>query len=225
MNDLNTQNQNQVEHSTAQHDYILLDGSGSMIGKWDDSLLAIDAYVAGVRAGHIQSNITLHIFDSNDCEYLPLKNQPIKDWIPLAQRPFGAHWGGTPLYDAIQLMGRSLRDLNPPRASIVIVTDGAESGSQFTDLTQARAILDWMRAKGWQVTFIGADINNSATARELGASEASAIGVQTRMLSDAARTLAAKRARYGHSGENMEFNKDEKQQFGGYLSAPGAKEV
>ena len=103
------------------------------------------------------------------------------------------------------------------------MTDGEENASQFTDLIRAKAILNWMRAKGWQVTFIGANFNNSQQASLLGGHPASAIGVSTQRLADATGALAAKRARYGLYGEPMHFSDDEKQEFGGFLGGPSPK--
>jgi hypothetical protein len=117
-------------------------------------------------------------------------------------------------------MATKLRDLDPPRASIVIVTDGDENASKFTSSDQAKALLDWMRAKGWQITFIGADFNNRRQAHTLGANEHTSIGVQQKRLSDATAALAAKRARYGLYGEAMHYTDAEKQTFGGYLNGP-----
>lgn len=203
-----------------QVDYILLDGSGSMIGrKWFDCLAAIQVYVDTLSAELINSHIILHTFDDGHVDTIQ-RDVNIKQWKSLREEPIGAYWGGTPLYDAITLMGRRLRDMDPPKCSVVIATDGDESDSKFTSLAQARAILDWMRAKGWQVTFIGANIDNSDQARLLGAVPGSAIGVSQRLLSSAATSLAKKRARYARSGDDIEFDESERQQFGGYLGGP-----
>jgi len=205
-----------LQKSEQQHDYILLDGSSSMQSGWWDSLDAIEAYVRGVRDAHIDSHIILQTFDSQapDCVQ---RDIPITQWKSLREEPVGAHWGMTPLYDAINTMCRRLRDLDPPRCSIVIVTDGDENASQYTDLVQAKALLDWCRAKGWQVTFIGAQFDNARQAALLGSSAESAIGVSQKRLTDAAKSLAAKRARYGRTGDDMHFSEDERQQFGGFL--------
>ena len=140
------------------------------------------------------------------------------------QDPLGSHFGGTPLYDAINAMGRYFREKNPDRAAATIVTDGEDNGSQFTTLDQARKILDWMRARGWQITFIGANINSDRIAGLLGGNPETAIGVQTRLLSDAAKNLAEKRARYGLHGTPMHFSQDEKSQFGGHLTDQTTKD-
>jgi hypothetical protein len=205
--------------TTSQVDYILLDGSSSMQDKWWDTLDAIQAYIDGVKAANIHSHCTVQVFDTNDLEYIA-RDCKIEDWVALRTEPIGAHWGMTPLYDAIAIMAARLRDLDPPRASVVIVTDGEENLSRFTDLPQAKAFLDWIRAKGWQVTFIGADFNNSDQAQALGANEHTSIGVEKRQLSNAAAALARKRARYGLYGDPMHYTDEERQQFGGYLGGP-----
>lgn len=207
----------------SQLDYILLDGSSSMQDKWWDSLDAIEAYVQGLKREAVHSHLLLStfscIFGGGIAQHMQ-RDLPIADWKPLREAPIGSDWGMTPLYDAINNMGRELRDLDPPRCSIVIVTDGEENGSKYTTLVQAKAILDWCRAKGWQVTFIGADFANARQARLLGAVEGSSIGVAKANLKLATDALAKKRAAYGLHGTDMHYTDGEQQQFGGYLGAP-----
>lgn len=204
--------------SAPQVDYILLDGSSSMYGaRWTETLSAIDAYIATLRTGAIDSHIILQVFDDRDPAAIHF-DANIKDWR-------GSHFhnpgGSTPLYDAINAMGRSLRDRDPELGHIIIATDGDENASRYTDQTQAAAILDWCRAKGWPVTFIGCDFNNSRQARALGASDANSVGVQQKLLVDAARNLASKRRAHYHSGDadDLNFSDDERAQFGGYLTS------
>ena len=45
------------------HNYILLDRSGSMAGKWGEALSAINAYVDELKSGKTKSKITLVCFD------------------------------------------------------------------------------------------------------------------------------------------------------------------
>lgn len=201
-----------------QIDFILLDGSGSMTDKWWPTLDAIDAYVMALQQQDINSHILMSVFDSYQIETLT-RDCPINDYIPQSSDPAGSSWGTTPLYDAINLMARRLRDLDPPRCAITIFTDGDENASKSTTLTQAKALLDWMRAKGWQITFVGCDFNNQRQSALLGSSRQQAIGVQTALLSDATKALAAKRARYALYGDNMHFSESEQQQFGGYLAS------
>jgi hypothetical protein len=202
-------------------DYILLDGSSSMMGKWWDCLGALENYMNVLKAESCASHGIIQVFDTHDLNYIA-RDGVIDSWKPFGEDPIGAHWGSTPLYDAINLMGRTLRDLDPPRCTAIIVTDGEENGSKHTTHAQARAILDWMRAKGWQVIFLGADFNNNAQAKLLGANESNSIGVRKQLLLEAGKVLGAKRARNYLFGEDINFSEDERKNFGGYLSGPSS---
>jgi len=210
-------NGQQLAPNPPQLDFILLDGSASMRGKWWPTLKALDRYVAGL--GELRSRILLRIFSTTTSQLniFEARNVVSSDWKPLLVEPVGSFWGGTPLYDAINEMGLSLLKLMPDRCSIIIATDGEENSSQTT-LSQAKAILDWCRFQGWAITFLGCDFNSSQTARELGASDSESIGVQTRLLADAAASLAKKREVYGKTGAPMHWSESEQRQFGGYLS-------
>jgi len=206
---------------TSQLDFILLDGSGSMVSKWWPMLGAIDQYIAALRANVVDSHIRLDIFDSSDLQ-LTARDTRISEWQTFDLSPIGANFGGTPLYDAITIMGRNIRDLNPTKGcAVTIVTDGENGSNRFADLTQARAILDWLRAQGYTVTFMGCDFDNSTQARALGANAANSIGVRKEKLEEAMKLLAAKRARASREGGDINFSDDEKQKFGGYLSSNG----
>src|SRR5882762_710343 len=209
-----------LDPSAQQEDVMILDGSGSMMDKWWESLYAIDAYIAGCQKAEVSSHVHLSVFAGSVLDDT-VRDTPIAQWVPLAKEPIGSSWGGTPLYNAINAMGRRLRETNPSRASILIVTDGQDSmGGEGTSLEQARSILDWLRAKGYQVTFIGCDFNNAHQAKLLGSNASESVGVQKGLLVDAAKALATKRAVYGKTGAPMHWSPEEQQQFGGYLAAP-----
>lgn len=202
-----------------QLDYILLDGSGSMMTKWHETLAGLDGYMGALRAANVASHGIVTVFQGNTLDSVQ-RDSIIADWEPFTTTGLTSGWGGTPLYDAVNLMGRSLRDLNPPRASIIIVTDGMENGSRHTTHAQAKAILDWCRAKGWQVTFLGADFNNSKQAALLGANPSNSIGVQKMLMHEAGKLLGEKRVRNVMFGEDISFTDEEKKDFGGYLTGP-----
>ncbi len=202
-----------------QLDYILIDGSGSMVMKWYDTLAALDGFMDALRGMNIASHGIVHVFDSRNLATIE-RDSVIGDWPRFSVSPISCPGGMTPLYDAINLMGRELRELNPPRASIVVITDGDENGSRHTTHVQARAILDWCRAKGWQVTFLGADFNNSKQAKLLGADESNSVGVQQRLLTAAGKLLGEKRVRNALFGEDINFTSEERKNFGGYLTGP-----
>lgn len=207
------------EITPSEVDYILIDGSSSMKTKWWEFMAAVDTFVGAVKANNINSRVICSVFTTvNACE--TQRDTPAADWQPLDKEPLTSHWTMTNLYDGINGMARHMRDLDPSKGSILIVTDGEENASEYTDATQARAILDWLKAKGFQVTFVGCDFNNSEQARLLGMDPESAVGVATARLTDAASALAAKRNMYSKYGYDMHFSDEEKQTFGGYLGAP-----
>ena len=209
------------ELQSTQLDYILVDGSASMMNKWWDCMGALDGFISTLKAQGVSSHGIIQVFDSHDLDYVA-RDSEIGTWQTFGDDPIGAHWGATPLYDAIFLMGQKLQALDPEKASIVIVTDGEETGSQVND-TQARAVLDWCRAKGWQVTFIGCDFNNSKQARLLGADESNTVGVAKAKLLEAGAALGKKRAAHAKFGDDIEFNSDERKNFGGYLTNGNGK--
>lgn len=200
-----------------QLDYILVDGSGSMTGKWWDTLAGLQNFMSVLHAQNINSHGIVHVFDSIDLELIQ-RDTVLKDWPSFIEEPLALHGGGTPLYDAINLMVRKLADLDPPRCSIVIITDGHENGSTHTSIEQARNLLDWCRHKGWQVTFLGADFSNSSQAAQLGATEKNSLAIQKTKLADAGKLLGEKRAKHAITGQEISFTGSEKQDFGGYLS-------
>lgn len=201
-----------------QLDYILLDGSGSMGDKWGETLQGLQIFCNCLVAENIHSHAILHVFDGTDAEWLQ-RDSLLSDWEALPGR-VDLPGGGTPLFDAVNLMARRLADLDPPRCRIVIVTDGGENGSRATDGDEARALLDWCRAKGWQVTFLGADFSNSAQAKQLGADHRNSISVQRARLVEAGKLLAEKSIRNAQSGADINFSDEEKSDFGGYLAGP-----
>lgn len=216
MNTLTIRNNALSKLSTEQLDFILLDGSASMQSKWWDMLGAIDAYIAGLKTQMVKSHILLHVFDTHDLK-LEGRNTHIDTWKTFGEDPLGSHFGGTPLYDAIVIMGATIRDLNPARCAVTIVTDGDDTGNRFSDIHKARAVLDWLRAQGFTVTFIGCDFDNDRQARALGANASNSIGVRKELLTSAAQEYAKKRAHSARTGEDISFTDDEKQKFGGYL--------
>ena len=202
-----------------QLNYVLLDGSGSMMSKWYECLDAIDSYAMGVKAAGVDTRIRMATFSGGSvCEYNRVRDIEAQDWTTLAQEPPHCPGGGTPLFNAINLMVREAQEENPDKAHLIIATDGEENGSQTTTESQARELLDWCRARGWQVSFIGADFNNSRLAKLLGAGSNTAIGAPTKLLSNITAELAKKRGYYDKFATPMNWSEAEKKQFGGYLS-------
>lgn len=203
----------------SQLDYIVMDGSGSMKDKWWEMLRAIDTFTAIIAKANLHTHILASTFTSGAIGNIQC-DKPLRDHEGFERNPLTSTFGMTPLYDAISVAGFHLQDLDPPRASILFVTDGHENDSQFTTADEAAKVIEWMRAKGYQVTFFGCDFNNLSQAKLLGVSDKNAIGTSKARLSDATSALARKRIEYGRFGRDMDFSNDEKEAFGGYLAPP-----
>lgn len=200
-------------------DYILLDGSGSMSGKWLEMLAATDAYIEMLQKANLNAQAILHVFDSRERDSVQ-RDSVIREWQSLRFGEVKANWGQTPLYDAINIMARRIRELDPPRCSVLIVTDGLNTDHiNSTTLEQSKAMLDWLRAKGYQVTFFGCDFNNLEQAKMLGSNPSNTIGVQKARLSEATQLLGNKRVRHSRFGDDINFTDDERSEFGGYLGS------
>lgn len=196
-------------------DYVLVDGSSSMRPKWWNFLTAADTMLDDIRASGLNTRLIVHVFDGKDIKMVQ-RDGPIATERKLLDDPISSHFHTTPLYDAINVMGRRLQELMPQNASLLIITDGKDNASVTSSL-QARAVLDWCKANGWQITFLGCDFHNEKQALELGLTERNAIGVSSANMSAAAKAFALKRIKYGHGGPDIGFSDDEKAQFGGYL--------
>lgn len=200
-----------------QLDFILLDGSASMRGRWWDALAAIDKYVGTLATQGVDSTITLVTFGNSGEYHLDRTDTP-KSWQSCVAQSPGFWDTGTALYDSINRLIRDAQKQNPSKCAITIVTDGDENASHHTNLDQVRTLLDWARSRGWQITFLGCDFDNTAMAKLLGAGEGSALGTSARRLSDAAMELAKKRAHHSKFGTPMHFTEEERKRFGGYLT-------
>jgi len=203
-----------------QRDYIVLDGSSSMSDKWFDMQRAIDQYIDTLKSMGTKSHIRLSVFTTPQSQNLDLLvfDGPIDEWVPLSSDPIKLPAGMTPLYDAVHHAVHIAHDEDPRNAAFTFVTDGEENGSVIR-LDQARAALDWARAKGFAVTWIGCDFNNSSIIAELGGQASEGVGVQKALLADAMSVLARKRHAYGVTGAPMHWSEDEQSQFGGYLTS------
>lgn len=207
-----------TENRIATADYILVDGSGSMYAHWADAMAALDAYV--IERGPVHDKIVMTIFDGSHNRpprLVTARDSTPATWARVSDGETQPLGGMTPLYDGINAMGRWARDTNPIRPGVaIIVTDGEENCSTTTQV-QAKAILDWMRAKGWTIKFIGANFDNSKQAAVLGGDKTEAIGVSSARLIDAAKALAKKRNLHAQYGTPMAWSEQDHEQFGGYL--------
>ncbi len=198
-----------------QHDFILLDRSGSMKLRWTEALSSINAYVKGLADDHIDTGVTLAVFDIDNVGAMSF--QIIRDriiprtWHDVSDKDCTPR-GGTPLYDAVVKIASMALSAAYDKTAIIIMTDGEENSSR-EDRTGviAKRMLDECRAKGWPVIMLGQDFDNWRQAQSVGNAPAASATVVSGQMVNSMRMTAGKRYLYasGQAG-TMEFTDEEK---------------
>jgi Mg-chelatase subunit ChlD len=194
------------------HDFILLDRSGSMSDKWSETLSSVNVYVKelGKNENTKDTKITVVAFDSHaGLQFDVVRDaREIDKWVDISDVEVSPR-GGTPLFDAtIRLVSLAEKE-NPDNCCIVIMTDGMENSSKEVNQTQAKAALDRLRTKGWQVIFLGANFDNTQQARNLGTMPDQMIQSSTANLSATMSMTAGLRASYASSGVGMAYTTED----------------
>ncbi|WP_162931684.1 vWA domain-containing protein [Mesorhizobium sp. DCY119] len=187
--------------------YILLDRSGSMQTRWAETIGALNAYVAGLAGEKAtkKTEVTVAAFDNQDPFLVLRSGVKASDWKPISEdeiRPRGM----TPLYDAIGKLVSTVRQDSPKKATIVVITDGAENGSREFKKDAAKSMLDELRAKQFDVVFIGADFDAFAQGAGLGNAFGSTIVMKGGNYGAAMNVLATRSMAYASGGAVASFS-------------------
>ncbi len=199
--------------------YILLDRSGSMQTRWTETIGALNAYVAGLGGEKAtkKTEVTVAAFDNQD-PYLVVRSAvKASDWTPISETEILPR-GMTPLYDAIGKLVSTVRQDAPKKATIVIITDGAENGSRELKKDAAKSMLDELRAKQFDVVFIGADFDAFAQGSGLGNATGSTIVMKSGNYGDAMNVLSARSMAYASSGVIASFSDEDRKRAVGAKS-------
>lgn len=196
-----------------QHDFILLDRSGSMQSRWDEALGAVNAYVKKLAEDKVDTGVTLAVFDDAGPFDIIRDRIVPSTWSDVTSKDATPR-GMTPLNDAIGKMVTHARlghnGQQYDKVAVIIVTDGAENASREYKHAAAKALLDDCRSKGWQVLFIGADFENQAQAMQYGNSSSQTIAASAANLAGTMRATATSRASYGLTGQSMSYTDEDK---------------
>lgn len=203
------------------HSYILLDRTGSMESMWNEAVNSVNSYAEGVstpdenemEADRLKPLITLVAFDKNEgkMSFDLLRDGVLASkWTKLASDEVLPR-GNTPLYDAIGKIVSLAQKDNAERSVIVIMTDGKENASSEYNGTTARKALDRIRAKGWQVVFLGTDFVNFADAKTVGIPKRQSMGIDRSRLGETMESFGQSNRAFGlGKKESIEFDEEDR---------------
>ncbi|MEQ1784966.1 MAG: vWA domain-containing protein, partial [Hyphomonadaceae bacterium] len=181
--------------------YILLDRSGSMQSLWVEALSSVNAFakeLANKPGGPaVDSHITLAVFDSQDrLKFDTLRRkQPALHWENVTDREASPR-GMTPLLDAMGRIIALAEGDNPDKAVIVVMTDGQENASQEVTRDGVKAALDRVKAKGWEIVFLGANFDNISDASSVGVQGGQQMAMSAGTMNESMSRLARKSRAY-----------------------------
>lgn len=200
-----------------QHDFILLDRSGSMSAIWSEALSSINSYVQKLADDKIDTGVTLATFDlaNGRLAFDVIRDRIIPSTWKAVSSEDATPRGMTPLNDATGQIVSLAQAGNYDKVAIIIMTDGAENASRELTVEQAKAALDGCRAKNWQVIFLGANFDNASQAKSYGNSSFATAEASKGNLQAATRSMASSRATYAATGASMGFTDDEKRRLAG----------
>lgn len=198
--------------------YILLDRSGSMQIRWEETINALNAYVESLakEKSTEKTKVSVFTFDSmNGLDFNVLREGVrANDWKKIELHEDSPR-GMTPLLDAIGRMKSEIDKKSPKKATVVIMTDGGENGSREVKKETAKAMLDDLRDnKGYDVVFIGADFDAFGEAGGLGNSMSHTLNTSSGHYVDAMASLASKTAFYSTTGQTRAFTDEERTKSG-----------
>lgn len=211
-------NANPTAHT---HAYILLDRTGSMGGIWAEALSSVNAYVEaltrpedGAKPSE-NDKVTLAVFDHHDGLKFELLRRSVTaaTWNKVTDAEASPR-GMTPLFDAIARIVALAEEDKPERAVIVIMTDGQENASKEVTKDGAKAALDRVRARGWEVIFLGAEFGKFMDAEAVGVSGSKSMAMSAGNFDASMRSLASKSRRYFEAAESMDFNAEDRKEAG-----------
>jgi hypothetical protein len=195
-----------------QHDFILLDRSGSMASLWDEAIGSVNSYVKKLADDNVDTGVTLAVFDLDIgklCFDIVRDRIIPSTWKPVSNAD--AHpRGGTPLSDAVGKIVSLAEMGNYDKVAMIIMTDGEENSSRELSVQQAKELLDRCRDKGWQVIFLGANFDNAHQAASYGTVAAQSVNMAAGKLRASTTVLGSKRGSYGATGQSMTFTNEEK---------------
>ncbi len=154
------------------HVALVLDRSGSMKSAQEETIGAVNGYLADARKDPNlkECDFELALFD-NQNPYEVIRTGAPCNLADITDQDFVPR-GYTPLFDAV---GRGISSLDErlaktgdKKAILVVVTDGFENSSKEFTLKKVQELLADKRSKGWLVIFLGAGLEAAQQGLNMG---------------------------------------------------------
>lgn len=202
---------------------LLLDRSGSMHANKAETISAVNSYTDKLKK-KFKGRFTLTQFDSEGID-MPQKNVKLKKINHLNDESYQPR-GMTPLLDAIGKTVSKMKTKGFENVIFCIVTDGQENASREYKLDAIRALLEKKRKKGWQVAYIGANVDAFAEASRMGIARGQTLNYDKAYGSATMDSFVASNARYamrsnkkGFVSQEVDFTEDERKKAVGESSS------
>lgn len=157
----------------------ILDRSGSMGGLETDTIGGFNSTIEAQRKLEGETRVSTILFD-NQFEELHDRID-LKDIQALTSQQYFVR-GSTALYDAVAMGIRKIANAQSAvkttaradKVIVVIITDGYENSSRETSAAMLKKMIGEKRAEGWEFIFMGANIDATLAAGEIGISASNA---------------------------------------------------
>jgi uncharacterized protein with von Willebrand factor type A (vWA) domain len=143
----------------------VLDESGSMGHLRQDVIGGFNTTIADQKKIEGEADVTLITFASTIKTVF--ENKPLTDVVDLTTASYSPS-GGTAMNDAIGIALSRILDDSPAKAIINIFTDGYENASREYAPEQVKELVKLAEAKGYQVVFLAANIDEVAVGASFG---------------------------------------------------------
>lgn len=155
---------NNTTPSTAIHNVIILDKSGSMESIRRQAIDGVNETLSGIRRmakenPGVKQKVTIALFCGCGIKTL-VDDLDIEKVHPISARQY-VPCCMTPLYDAIGITCSKMMEATygeaSPKVAVTIITDGYENASKEWGGAQVKSLIEKLKAAGWMFAYIGAD--------------------------------------------------------------------
>jgi hypothetical protein len=178
---------------------------------WGEAVASVNEYVKKLAADNVDTGVTVAVFDSGPnggIDFQVIRDRIIPKTMKLIDPTETPPRGSTPLNDATMRLIGLAEAGNYEKVAIIIMTDGEENCSREANVAVVKAALDRLRAKNWQIIFLGANFDNVRQSTAYGNSARNTIQASAVNLTATMGATAAMRGTYGLTGQAMNYSED-----------------